>query len=88
MWDWVLHALALFEYAYLMEKARLWVVRYGINDARQWDHMRECQLVILTSPLEPGLRSQNGRHNSLGHMGIAYEWIIRTKIWAFQMNGL
>jgi len=50
--------------------------------------MGEGQLVVLTSPLEPGMRSQNGRHNKLGHIGIPYEWIIRPKIWAFQMNGL
>jgi len=39
-WDWVLHALTTFEYAHLMEKARIMVLRYGINDAGQWDHMR------------------------------------------------
>ena len=46
------------------------VVRYGINDAGQWDHVGEGQLVVLTSLLELGTRSQNGRHNSPGHMGI------------------
>jgi len=55
--DWVLHALAAFKYAHLMEEARIMVVRYGINDAGQWDHMGEGQLVVLTSPLKPGTRS-------------------------------
>ena len=48
----------------------------------------EGQLVVLTSPLELGTRSQNGRHNILGHMGIPNEWTIRFEIWAFQMYGL
>jgi len=30
--DWVLHALTTFEYAHLMEKAGIMVVRYGINE--------------------------------------------------------
>ena len=30
-----------FEYAHLMEKARIMVVQYGINDTGQWDHMGE-----------------------------------------------
>jgi len=71
-----------------MEKARIRVVRYGINDVEQWDHMGKGQLVVLTSPLEPGMWSQNGRHNRPGYMGIPYEWIIRPKIRTFQMNEL
>jgi len=31
--DWLLHALTTFEYAHLMERAEIMVVRYGINDA-------------------------------------------------------
>ena len=64
------------------------VVRYGINDAGQWDHMGEGQLVVLTSPLDLGTWSQNGRHNRPEHMSIPDEWIIRPENWAFQMNGL
>ena len=36
-----------------MEKARIMVVRYGINYVKQRTHMGEGQLVVLTSPLEP-----------------------------------
>ena len=86
---WVLHALTIFEYAHLMEKARIIIVQYGINDAGQRDHIgREGQLVVLTSPLGPGTQSQNGRHNSPRHRGIPNKRTIRPEIWAFQMNGL
>jgi len=64
------------------------VVRYGINDAGQWDHMGEGHLIVPTSPLRSGTQSQNGRHNSPKHMGIPNEWTIRPEIWAFPTNGL
>jgi len=73
---------------HMMENASIMVVRYGIDDAGQWDRMGKGQLVVLTSPLEPGTCSQNGRHNKPRHMGILDEWTIRLENWAFQMNGL
>jgi len=64
-----------------MEKARIMVVRYGINDVGQWDHMGKGQLVVLTSSLEPecGLKmgdtiDPDTRASSLS--GIPVEWII------------
>ena len=71
-----------------MEKARIMVVRYGINNAEQWDHMWERPAYCSNKSLGAGHGSQNGRHNSPGHMGIPNEWTIRPEMWAFQMNGL
>ena len=56
-----MHTLTAFKYAHLMEKAKMMVVRNGINDTEKWDHMWEGQLVVLTSPLEPDTPSHNGR---------------------------
>jgi len=57
------------------------VVRYGINDAGQWDHMGKGQLVVLTNSLEPECSLKMGdtidpdmRASLLS--GILVEWII------------
>ena len=74
-WDWVLHPLTTFKYEHLMENTRIMVVRYGINDAGQWDHIGEDQLVVLTSPVEPT-------------SGLKMGDTIDPNTWAFRMSGL
>jgi len=51
------------------------IIRYGINDARQWDHMGKGQLVVLTSSLEPACVLKLGD-------------TIDPDTWAFSMSGL
>ena len=66
---------------HLMEKARIMVVRYGINDAGQWDHMGKGQLVVLTTSLKPecGLKmgdTIDSDTQASRLSGIPVEWII------------
>jgi len=86
--DWALHALMTFKYAHLMEKARVIVAWNGINDARQWDHMRGRP--ACCSNKSPGARCRISKckitSRTHGHslvrtvrpeLGYPHEWILK-----------